>query len=63
MSLLKMLSPLNEEQRKMRELVQKRRNHGIYMIGEGTVRMDSKKITESDEYKEFKKRMEQYAEG
>lgn len=63
MSLLKMFLPLSEDQRKMRELVQKHPDHGIQMVGEGTVRVNSRKIRESNEYKAFKKRMKDYAEG
>ncbi len=63
MFLWKMLLPLNDEQRKMREMVKSRQDRGMDMVGEGTIRTDPKAIRQSQEYKDFKMRMRQYAEG
>lgn len=62
MSLFGLFS-VSEEEKKLRKLLKDHPNPHIHVVGDGTIRLDPRKIRESAEYKQFSKEMKQFAEG
>ncbi|HBF92088.1 MAG TPA: hypothetical protein DDX13_00325 [Marinobacter adhaerens] len=60
MSLLSMF--FSEEDRKLHQMLKDHPNPDMHVVGDGTVRLDPKKIRESAEYKAFSKKMKEFAE-
>ncbi|MBD3640579.1 hypothetical protein [Marinobacter sp. DUT-1] len=61
MSLLSIF--FSEEDRKLHQMLKEYPNPDMHVVGDGTVRLDPKKIRESDEYKEFSAKMREFAEA
>lgn len=59
MSLLSMF--FNEEDRKLHQMRKEHPNPDMHVVGDGTVRLDPKKIRESKEYKAFSVKMKEFA--
>lgn len=60
MSLLSMF--YSEEDKKLHRMLKDHPNPDMHVVGDGTVRLDPKKIRESDEYKAFSAKMKKFAE-